>query len=334
MVAAEREYAWEAATIGVDFLSAWREFLGESVVAVPGEEDDDWEGAADEEDEEALNRRAAKQAAQDLLSTDFEVRWDACRDLGKLQKAAAPYMQALAELIQRETEFDVKRVAKKTLRELEKADIAGWPNPPVRPDRFEALKGQDAVGDLEAAGIPVQRLRSVEVAKRLSLKLKRLKRLDLPSLEKDYMKLGMPLEPGMGKQQLVHRLSDVTLWSEFELDELQKECQEFQVPEQADSADDTGQRCELVSRLLRETCRRSWEAQGIPVERLGSFGAAAAVVGRCALLEARGDDALGRECTDRGFPMEAGIGRAELLGRLVALTVWDAQPLRRSKSPV
>jgi len=93
------------------------------------------------------------------------------------------------------------------------------------------------------------------------------------------------------------------------------------------SGNDAGKREEVVRRLLQDSCMRAWEAKGLPVKRLASFRAAASVVEEMERLESLGEAELVRERTERGIPLEDGLGLVELLAPLRDLAIWEALPL-------
>lgn len=61
---------------------------------------------------------AAGRAASDLKNKDPGARWEACRELARLGASALPFLSELERLAQDEIDDDMRRAAKKALREL------------------------------------------------------------------------------------------------------------------------------------------------------------------------------------------------------------------------
>jgi len=193
--------------------------------------------------------------------------------------------------------------------------------------RWNELASAMSEADLQEAGIPVQRLGDAEAARGLFSELCRVRALDTITLEKEHRKLGIPPGIDMSRQVMLDRIESVLLWQQLPLSELMVECRIHKVSNFRGTNGDLEYKRELVERIVRVTCTRAWEGHGINHRQLGSFEAANKVVEQCLHLEVKSMAALSKEYTSRGFPLEWGVGREDLMDRLRALLYWDALSL-------
>jgi len=75
--------------------------------------------------EQEAPEEVAERIARGLERGEWKVRYDSCRELAKLGLAAAPYMQTLETLAERDKDNDVRKAAGKALQELREAGIHG-----------------------------------------------------------------------------------------------------------------------------------------------------------------------------------------------------------------
>mmetsp|Transcript_144553 Transcript_144553/g.277375 ORF Transcript_144553/g.277375 Transcript_144553/m.277375 type:complete len:679 (-) Transcript_144553:51-2087(-) len=74
-------------------------------------------------DAEELARETAKSTAEGLKDKAWNIRRKACRDLGALGAAAAPYLEALKELTETDDDFEVRKAARNSLKALQDAGV-------------------------------------------------------------------------------------------------------------------------------------------------------------------------------------------------------------------
>lgn len=143
---------------------------------------------------------------------------------------------------------------------------------------------------------------------------------------------GLPQEAfgTMTRQELVENIKKVLLWKELPLDDLQDECLQlslsWRVGQEGISVQQQHQ--ELLERLVMATCARAWEAQGLPVKRLGSAEAATSLRQRWQALEGLGVEELRREHAALGLPARTAAPKVlDLLPRLRQAALWESLPL-------
>lgn len=128
----------------------------------------------------------------------------------------------------------------------------------------------------------------------------------------------------------MENIKKVLLWKELPLDDLQDECLQlslsWRVGQEGISVQQQHQ--ELLERLVMATCARAWEAQGLPVKRLGSAEAATSLRQRWQALEGLGVEELRREHAALGLPARTAAPKVlDLLPRLRQAALWESLPL-------
>lgn len=204
---------------------------------------------------------------------------------------------------------------------------AGTPGDSTQDARGQQMSAEELEAELEAAGIPIRRLRSLNAAKALFLKVDRLRGLRLAHLRDEHRRLGFSPIPGATKEELVEILTTRAMWAELTVPELLNECRACRVSDFLRSDIEAGQAEELCERLFRVTCMRRWEDQGIHAKRIGSPQAAEALVEQWERLDDMSLEELQLDYSKRGFSAEVRIGREDLVHQLRALLLWDALPI-------
>jgi hypothetical protein len=128
------------------------------------------------------------------------------------------------------------------------------------------------------------------------------------SIQAEYRKLGLPLDPELDDQGHVDRLRDALIWRSLPLPELRAECAGLgaEVAGAEAAGDEAAARQECVRRLVASCWRDSWEAHGIPAERLASLEALDALLKAVLGLRALKPDSysLQQECKKLGLPFD------------------------------
>lgn len=154
--------------------------------------------------------------------------------------------------------------------------------------------------------------------------------MSLQTLKGVYSSIGLPCEPGMQKQDYLHRLTSIAKWQKMQLFGLHRECDRCGILtnglSQAGSV--TQQQQILAQRLCDKMCIDAWQSKGIPAQRLGCFQVAAEVVAGCARLADMSTQELQDEYRACGMPSEANIQRKDLLARCNTLLFWSKFPLQ------
>ncbi|CAE7241023.1 dnaJ [Symbiodinium natans] len=143
---------------------------------------------------------------------------------------------------------------------------------------------------------------------------------------------GLPQEAfgTMTRQELVENIKTVLLWKELPLDDLQEECLRLSLSWRVDQEGLSvqQQQQELRERLVMASCAKAWEAEGLPVKRLGSAEAAVALRRRWQGLDGLGVEELRRQYADLGLPTRAPQPKVlDFLPRLRQAALWAALPL-------
>jgi len=156
-----------------------------------------------------------------------------------------------------------------------------------------------------------------------------LKRLSFAALKAQYTSMGVPLDPTMGKDDIIQRLQDLRLWEELPLASLRKECldQQAVAPEAMPSSGSLqSQKNMLIELLFARSCERAWESQGLPVSALGGFQGTAQVLKQYEHLESLHGTNMKQEYKRLGLPDEDRVDRKTMVMRLKQVTLWQCLP--------
>ncbi|CAE7369355.1 DNAJB8 [Symbiodinium natans] len=190
-------------------------------------------------------------------------------------------------------------------------------------EMIDALHSWLVTEMLELKGIPVETV-GREVAMGIFTEVERYESMPSSLLQAEYATLGMPSEPNLEEKELLRRLKQVLIWSQFSVDNLVKECEERELstggfPSRPSEADKIQV---LMDRLILSLGVDGWEKQGIPVYRLTSLEAAIVIVEELGRLEGAKQADVSAAYRLLGLPPEA-LDKAAMISRLKHYLVWQ-----------
>eukprot|EP00747_Dinoflagellata_sp_TGD_P056056 gnl/TRDRNA2_/TRDRNA2_149885_c3_seq1.p1 gnl/TRDRNA2_/TRDRNA2_149885_c3~~gnl/TRDRNA2_/TRDRNA2_149885_c3_seq1.p1 ORF type:complete len:818 (-),score=224.19 gnl/TRDRNA2_/TRDRNA2_149885_c3_seq1:126-2384(-) len=169
--------------------------------------------------------------------------------------------------------------------------------------------------------------------------------LSRAELEKIYVEAGLPEEAGqvsLEREELLRRLWSLLVWEVLPISELVKDCEARNLPtkpSRSGAAGEDERRFELVERLLEDMAkdtdraqRSSFEKQGIPVARLGSFQAARDVAEELDRLRAMSSEQLREEHDEIGMPVTSSMSKEFLFDRMKDVIIRRALPLEELRA--
>lgn len=179
----------------------------------------------------------------------------------------------------------------------------------------------------ESQGVPVTRLGGFEASAQLLHHYCHLASMKIKDITEEYRRLGLPDVEKVGRDTMLERLQQVSLWQHMPLVELRSECEESALAideaELLELADDE-QRCsKLVWRLMMQKYLEVWEVVGLPVSRLGDVNTVMQAVASYQYYEAMNLSELQKAYVEVGLPQETGLGRQDLLRKLRSCVVWE-----------
>ncbi|CAE7221428.1 DNAJB8 [Symbiodinium pilosum] len=190
-------------------------------------------------------------------------------------------------------------------------------------EMIEALHAWMVTEMLELKGIPVKTV-GHECALSIFTEVERYESMPSSLLQAEYATLGMPSEPQLEDKELLRRLKQVLIWSQFSVDDLVKECEARELstggfPSRPSEADKVQV---LMDRLILSLGVDGWEKQGIPVYRLTSLEAAIVIVEELGRLEGAKQADVSAAYRLLGLPHEA-LDKAAMISRLKHYLVWQ-----------
>lgn len=200
------------------------------------------------------------------------------------------------------------------------------PSPTAQSEQLlQELHRSTHIEEWEALGIPAKRFGDLRAAEDIARELGVMKEKADAHLKADCMRLGIPLDPYVQRQEILRRLLCQAIWQRMPIAELEKECILLGLPSlpSAFRGGSSKAREQLVGRLLNHACMTTWKVLGIPAEHL-TVQAAMHVADVFEYLDGAGEGEL-REKYQEHF-LDERMERSEVVERLKLVVLWQELP--------
>lgn len=190
---------------------------------------------------------------------------------------------------------------------LEALQVASWGGCTKTDALREACK---------ARGILIEHFQDLDQASQVLEQARKMERLGLLALRSEYQQRGFAPPGNSSKEQMLALVLQVLGWEVMPLSGLREVCKERGLVFKGDQ-----RRADLINLLARA----SWEARGIPVQRLAPV-TAQGLLDQADKLTKMSPEELRGECKKRSLPFDVVLEKQDLIACLTAALVWEQLP--------